>query len=275
MRLCRFLPLAFVLINSVYAQKTLTIKGSETLFPVVQSIKGIMGKDTTIVISGGGSNVGMKSLMKDSVDVAMVSRNIRTQEKLDAARKGKVLLSTAIAKDPVAIVVNTKNPVSKLTIEQVRAIFSGEIKNWSQVGGANAPIQVWIRDEKSGTQTFFKEYVMHNEPFDAQSKKVTAHEAATDEIEKDPFAVTFVGITFTHTTGTHVKIVSIGHEGSPKFVQPVENGHLKIDYPIIRNLYLSYFEEDAAKVKPLISKAFSPAGQSIIREQGLFPVLIK
>jgi phosphate transport system substrate-binding protein len=267
----KFLPIVFLICGQLWAQKSISIKGSETLHPVVESLSSILPKDTVLIISGGGSNTGMKALFKDSVDVAMVSRIIRTQEKLDAARKGKVLLSTAIAKDPVAIIVNPKNPVKQLSLDQVRAIFSGEINNWSTLGGNNAPIQVWIRDEKSGTQTFFKEYVMHNELFAAASKKVTAHEAATDEIEKDVNAITFVGITFTHTPGTNVKILAIGHSAE-KYVIPVENGILNKDYPIIRNLYLSYFEKDAQKVKPLLNKAFSAAGQTIIKNQGLFPV---
>lgn len=270
----KFLPLAFLICGNLFAQKTISIKGSETLLPVVLGLKSIMTGDTTLQISGGGSNIGMKALLKDSIDVAMVSRSIRTQEKLDAARKGKILLGVAIAKDPLAIVINPKNAVKNLTLDQVRSIFSGEINNWSALGGSNAPIQVWIRDEKSGTQTFFKEYVMHNEPFAANVKIATTHEAATHEIEKDPNAIGFAGISFTHMPGMNVKVLAIGYS-EEKYTLPVANEVLNKDYPIIRNLYLSYFEEDMIKVKPLVNKALSPSGQKIITDQGLFPVSSK
>jgi len=268
----KFLPIVLLICGNLFAQKSISIKGSETLLPIVLGFKSIMGGDTILAIAGGGSNTGVKALLKDSVDVAMVSRVIRTQEKLDAARKGKILLGVAIAKDPLAIVVNAKNPVKNLTIDQVRSIFSGEISNWSMVGGTNAPIKVCIRDEKSGTQTFFKEYVMHNEPFVANAIKENSHEEATLGVENDPNAITFVGISFAHTREARVKILAIGYS-TEKYSQPISNDILNKEYPIIRNLYLAYFEEDMEKVKPLVSKALSPVGQKMILDLGLFPVV--
>lgn len=249
-------------------QKTITLKGSETMLPIMNDLKSMFTKDTVLVIIGGGSNAGMKSLMKDSVDMAMVSRNIRTQEKLDAARKGKVLLSVALGKDPLAIVIHPQNAVNNLTLDQIRDIFTGVITNWKALGGQDGPIVLAIRDDKSGTQTFFKEYVLHNEPFAPNAKSFVHHEEAAEFVKNNPNAITFVGISYVNPA---VKALAVGYSNE-KYVTPTKENKLNRDYPIIRNLYVSYFEEDQKKIQPLLNKALSEQGQQWVKKEGLFPV---
>ena len=112
------------------------IKGSDTVLPLSQKeaevyLKANAGKSVTV--TGGGSGVGMAALVDGTTDIAMASRKIKLDEKLKIQEGGKTVVEKIIAYDALSVVVNPKNPVSKLTRQQLEGIFTGKITNWKQL----------------------------------------------------------------------------------------------------------------------------------------------
>jgi phosphate transport system substrate-binding protein len=130
---------------------TVTEAGSTTVQPLAEKLAEAFkseNPETTIVIQGGGSSVGIKSCNDGTVDIGAASRELKADE--------PNLVKHLLARDGIAIITHPSNPVTGLTREQVKDIFSGKITNWSQVGGEIKEIYVVAREEGSGTRTAFE-----------------------------------------------------------------------------------------------------------------------
>lgn len=146
--------------TNVFAQK---IKGSDTCLPLTQTeAENFMNKDKAakITVTGGGSGVGISALMEGTTDIAMASRKMKFDERMKLQEAGKKTKEEVIAYDALAVVVHPSNKVSNLTREQLEGIFTGKIKNWKEVGGADMKIVAYSRETSSGTYEFFKESVL-------------------------------------------------------------------------------------------------------------------
>ena len=123
--------------TNVFAQK---IKGSDTCLPLTQTeAENFMNKNKAakITVTGGGSGVGISALMEGTTDIAMASRKMKFDERMKLQEAGKKTKEEVIAYDALAVVVHPSNKVSNLTREQLEGIFTGKIKNWKEVGGAD------------------------------------------------------------------------------------------------------------------------------------------
>ena len=132
--------------------ETVTVNGSTTVLPAMQLVaEGFMkaNPNVTITISGTGSGNGIKALMDNTTDIAMSSRDLKKKEADDLAKAGHKPVRFTVAYDAIIPVVNNKNAVKELTIEQLRDIYAGKIRDWKEVGGAAAPIVVIGRDTSS------------------------------------------------------------------------------------------------------------------------------
>lgn len=107
-------------------------------------------------MTGGGTGVGLASLLENTTDIAMASRKVKFGEKVKFAKAGFDVVEEVVAYDALAVVVNPENPVSKLTREQLEGIFRGKITNWKEVGGEDRKIVVYSRETSSGTYEFSK-----------------------------------------------------------------------------------------------------------------------
>lgn len=140
---------ACMFVTNVFAQK---IKGSDTCLPVTQSeAENFMKKNkgASITVTGGGSGVGISALQEGTTDIAMASRKIKFDEKVRMQKSGKTPKEVVIAYDALAVVVHPSNKVSNLTREQLEGIFTGKIKNWKEVGGADMKIVAYSRETSS------------------------------------------------------------------------------------------------------------------------------
>ncbi|MEI8176798.1 MAG: substrate-binding domain-containing protein, partial [Candidatus Omnitrophota bacterium] len=138
---------------------SIQIKGSDTMVNLGQAwAEKYMEKNPQdfLAVTGGGSGTGISSLINGTCDIAMSSRTIKEKEITQAKEKGRSPVETKVALDGLAVVVNPQNPVSKLTIDQLGAIFSGKITNWKVFGGKDAAIVVLSREVNSGTHVYFK-----------------------------------------------------------------------------------------------------------------------
>ena len=141
----------------------LSLKGSDTVLPLGQATAEQFMKTNpgvSISVVGGGSGTGVTALIDGNTDIAMCSRDLKGEEKLKLKEKGIDAVVKSVAVDALAVIVHKDNKVDQLTREQIEKIFTGEIKNWKEVGGEDAEIVVYSRENSSGTYEFFKEHVM-------------------------------------------------------------------------------------------------------------------
>jgi phosphate transport system substrate-binding protein len=146
--------------------QSISVKGSDSVLPLAQAeaeefLKENSGK--SVSVTGGGSGVGIAALIDKQVDIATASREMTTDEIKKANTNGINPVEHVIAYDGITVIVNPKNPVSKLTFDQLRGIYDGSISNWKQVGGEDKPIAIISRASSSGTYADFKKDVGFNE----------------------------------------------------------------------------------------------------------------
>ena len=246
--------------------KTLKIAGSTTVLPIVQkAAEEYMKKypDIDIRVSGGGSSVGIRSVGEGIADIGMASRELKDSEKA----KYPDLVQYVIAKDGIAIIVHPSNPVSQLTIEQIRGIYNGTYTNWKELGGNDVQIVAVGRDTASGTREFFWEHVMKKENFRNDMLEMNSNGAVHDKVATTPTAIGYVGLGYVDAEVKGIKIWNNGEWVKPT-VENVKNGK----YPIVRNLNLFTNGEAKGLAKDFIEFILSEEGQKIVEEEGFVPL---
>lgn len=247
------------------------IKGSDTVLPITQEIAETYMKsypDKNITVTGGGSGVGISSLMDGTTDIAMASRAIKFGEKMKLKAANQDVEEVIIAYDALAVIVNPNNPVKKLTREQLEKIFRGKITNWKEVGGPDMKIIVYSRETSSGTYEFFKESALKNKNYMSGILSMPATGAVIQSVSQTKGAIGYVGLAYL---SDKVSPVSISYDNN-KYVYPsMENGINKT-YPIVRPLYYYYNKKDKAKNASFMNFILSQTGQNIIKKGGYIPV---
>ena len=193
--LCTLLSLATG-IAGTSAQK---LKGSDTLLPLVQKTSESYFHShpgAEITVTGGGSGVGISALREGTTDIAMASRRMKFDERMKLQAAGHPPVEVTVAFDALAVVVNPANPVSKLTREQLEAIFRGKITNWKEVGGPDMRIVVYSRETSSGTYEFFKESVLRHRNYMASILSMPATGAVIQSVSQTPGAIGYVGLAY-------------------------------------------------------------------------------
>lgn len=254
--------------TNVFAQK---IKGSDTCLPVSQTeAENFMNKNkgTKVTVTGGGSGVGISALMEGTTDIAMSSRKMKFDEKVRLQEAKKNAKEVVIAYDALAVVVHPSNKVDNLTREQLEGIFTGKIKNWKEVGGADMKIVAYSRETSSGTYEFFKESVLKNKNYMNGILSMPATGAIIQSVSQTKGAIGYVGLAYV---SPRVKTLSVSYDGKHYAAPTVENATNKT-YPIVRPLYYYYNVKKKAEIDPLIQYILSPDGQDIIKKSGYIPV---
>lgn len=261
------------LLNATFAQKTsFRIKGSDTCLPVMQKeaenyMKKNAGSSVTVV--GGGSGVGIKSLIDGQTEIAMASRKVKMDEKLKLQDAGKAYKEVVFAQDALAVVVHPSNKISQLTREQLESIFTGKVKNWKDVGGDNMPIVVYSRETSSGTYEFFKEHVMKNKNFAPTALMMPATGAIIQSVSQTKGAIGYVGLAYLEK---EVKALKVSYDKGKTFVAPSVESAKNKSYPISRPLQLYYLASVEKTVNPFIQYVLSAEGQKTVGEIGYIPV---
>ncbi len=249
---------------------TVVIAGSTSVQPLSEELAAAfmdLNAGITIEVQGGGSGQGIKAIAEKIADIGALSRNVKDEE------KASVSDTIVIAKDGVAVVVNPASTVENLTIDQIKQIYTGEITNWKEVGGEDAPIVVVSREEGSGTRGAFTEIT-----------KVMSKNEAGEEVDnttKDALvqgstgAVMQTVATTPHTIGyvslgslsDTVKAVNV--EGVGPSNETVLSGEYKISRPF--NYVTGGELSEVAQL--FIDFIMSEEGQAIVEENGFIPVI--
>src|SRR5438876_10858775 len=222
------LALAFGLAEA--KAERLVIKGSDTLgaklVPQLAEHFKAEHPGTTFDIAAEGSTTAIAAIIDGTAEIGMSSRRAKTSEVGAAASKGKHMKPTIVAFDGIAVIVNSGSPIKNLTKKQVEQIFTGNVTDWSAVGGSGGKISVYTRNTSSGTYSDFKELAMKKRDYAGGSQKMAGNEQIASEVGKNPNGVGYVGLAYTKAGG--IRVVSI--DGVLPSVQTV---HAKT-YPYAR-----------------------------------------
>lgn len=270
------IPLAAVLLalSSVAVQAgKITVKGSDTLVVQAQKWAEIyMGKkpDTKIQVTGGGTGIGFAALQNNATDLCNASRKIRAQEIAECIKAfGKRPTEYKVALDGLSVYVHESNPLKELTVEQVRLIFTGKIKNWKEVGGPDARIVLYSRENSSGTYEFFKEHVLQGRDFAASAQTMPGTAAVLQSVAKDKNAIGYGGAAY----GAGAKHLAIKKDENSPAVEPKEETVVNGTYPIWRYLYIYVNPAiDRGEISAYLTWIRSEEGQKVVKDVGYFPL---
>jgi len=256
----------------------LQIKGSDTMVNLGQAWAEAFVKkhpETNVAVTGGGSGTGIAALISGTCDLAESSRALEEKEIQQAKAKGLVIRQEVVALDGIVVVVHPSNPVGRLTMEELREIFLGEIKSWKTVGGPNWPIVLLSREVNSGTHIFFKEHVLRRgkskgpEEFAPAALMMPSSYAIAEEVAHNENAVGYYGLGYI---SPRQKVVAVARDGTSPFTVPDIETVRTNSYPISRPLYLFTRGEPSGPVKAFLDFALSPEGQKIVVETDFVPV---
>ncbi|MFQ6118673.1 MAG: phosphate ABC transporter substrate-binding protein [Methanosarcinales archaeon] len=248
------------------------VKGSDTILPLAQALaEEFMNKypDADVTVIGGGSGVGIASLIDGSTDIADASRKIKDKELENAKAKGVNPVETVIAWDGIGVVVHPNNLVSNLTLSQIRGIYNGSISNWKEVGGADKTITVISRDSSSGTYEYFKEHALSGDNYRPDALTLAATGAIVQSVSQNEGAIGYIGLAYLDES---VKALSLSKDRFLEYAEPTIENVLDKKYPLARELYQYTNGEPTGLVKQFIEFELSPEGQKIVREVGYIPV---
>ena len=232
--------------------------------------------DVRISVTGGGSGTGIAALINGTVDLANASRKIKEEEIAEAQSKGVEPLEHIIARDAIAVIVNQENPVNELTLQQISDIYSGEITNWSEVGGEDRPIVKLSRETNSGTHVYFLETVLRlgnsedKTLFSTDTLLLPSSEGIISEVRSNPNAIGYDGLGYVPED---VKTIAIAKEAGSPYVLPAIDTVNDKTYPIARDLYMYTNGEPTGIVKDYLDWIMlSVEAQEIVAELGFVPV---
>jgi phosphate transport system substrate-binding protein len=252
-------------------QAAVTVKGSDTMVILAQRwAEEYMKKNPSkkVQVTGGGSGTGIAALINGTTDVANASRAMKDDEKAKVRERYNVLpTETVVAKDGVAIYVNAANPVSQLTPDQLRKIYVGDVTNWKEVGGSDAPIVLYSRENSSGTYVFVKEHVLKNDDYAPSAQTLPGTAAVVNAISKEKNGIGYGGAAYAKGI-KEVKVVGADGQAYSPTAENVKSGK----YPLSRPLFMYTRAKPSGEMKEFIDFCLSPAGQQIVTQVGYFPV---
>lgn len=237
-----------------------TIKeaGSTSVLPFAEALATEFMKqhpNVRVETGGGGSGAGVQQCTAGTVDLGAISRELKISE--------ADLIAYPVARDAVAIIVNSANPVNGLKLDDVTKIYAGEITDWSQIGGTSAKITVIAREEGSGTRDCFEEKVMKKKDITHNAVLKNSNGEIQEAVSKDPTAIGFVSLGYI----SGVKPLEI--DGVKCTMETCQKG----DYPIVRKLYLITKSVPEGPAKAFIDFARSEQGQKIAQDKGYVPLV--
>ncbi|MGQ9862860.1 MAG: phosphate ABC transporter substrate-binding protein [Bacteroidia bacterium] len=246
------------------------MKGSDTILPLSQAWAEAYTRRYSILtsVAGGGSGVGIANLQDGNTDIAMSSRPLKLPEKMALAQKKIQAKEVVVAWDVLAICVHPSNPIRKLSLAQVAAIYTGKITNWREVGGPNQKIIVYSRESSSGTYEFFRDEVLKGADFGTEVRLMPATGTLVQSLSQTPAGIGYVGIAYVTP---QLKVLAISSDTDTTAHMPTEENTYTKRYPIARPLYYYYDVAKEAKVAPFIAFLLSEEGRAITRQIGYVP----
>ncbi|MDC0706888.1 phosphate ABC transporter substrate-binding protein [Stigmatella sp. ncwal1] len=250
--------------------RNLTVKGSDTMVLLGQRWAEEFMKQNaqvSIQVTGGGSGTGIAALVNGTTDIAMSSRAIKPAEaqKVQAQHKTEAR-EIPVARDGVTFYVHESNPVSALSVAQLKSIYLGDITRWKEVGGLDEPIVLHSRENSSGTYVFVKERVLGDEDFSASTLSLPGTAAVVNAVSKEKNGIGYGGAAYAK--GIKPLNIQEGSEPIAPSAENIQSGH----YPLSRDLFFYVRGAPRANAQAFIDFVLSPQGQQLVAHVGYYPL---
>ena len=251
--------------------ETITQKGSDTMVLIAQKWAEEFGKknpNVQVTVTGGGSGTGISSLINGTTQIANASRPMKEKERQQMMQKnGSDPVEIVVAKDGISIYIHPDNPVEQLTLAQLRGIYEGTVKNWNEVGGNDASMILYGRENSSGTYDFFKEHILKKGDFATETQTLPGTAGVVNAVSKDVKGIGYGGAAYSQGIKV-LKLAGADGEGLLPTLENVTSGK----YPLARDLYFYLEVEPSGAIKEYIDWILSDEGQKLTRELEYFPI---
>ena len=259
-------------VSAGVAQEKITVKGSDTMVILAQRWAEKYMSTTggvTIQVTGGGSGTGISALINGTTDICNASRPMKPSEREKLkVRYGSLGVEIKVARDGLSVYVHESNPVPELSIAQLKAIYTGQITNWKDVGGRDERIIVYGRENNSGTYVYFKDNVLEGDDYTPSMQSMPGTAAVVNAVAKDKAGIGYGGAAY----GRGIREIKVkrdaGSTAYPPTAETIKNG----TYPISRFLYMYVKTRPAGAIKEYIDWILSDEGQKVVNDVGYFPV---
>jgi len=254
---------------------TIKMKGSDTevnLAVMLAEQYSAVDPNFNIAISGGGSGLGIASLMNRQADIANSSRPL-TEEEIELFRsKGIEIKTLTFAEDATAFIVHHDSPLEEIDLSTLSKIMSGELTDWKTITGKSQPISIYGRQSSSGTYSFIRKKLKI--AFSSDAKEMTGNAQIIEGIKADRSGIGYVGAGYLSqkvSSDQAVKVLKIKTDPQSAGVSPIDKEAInKRQYYFQRPLYQFVLAESWDKVKPFIDFEKSNNGKSIIQSSGYY-----
>jgi phosphate transport system substrate-binding protein len=266
------LALGVVFASTVVGEEKITVKGSDTMVIIAQrwAEKYMMAHpDVSIQVTGGGSGTGISALINGTTDICNASRPMKPSERDKLKQRfGTLGVEIKSARDGLSVYLNEENPVSELTLQQLRDIYTAKITNWKQVGGPSQKIILYGRENNSGTYVYFKDNVLLGDDYASGMQSMPGTAGVVNAVARDKFGIGYGGAAY----GKGIKEVKVRADAStPAYAPTLEN--IKAGtYPISRFLFMYVKNRPTGALKAYIDWILGDEGQKIVSDVGYFPI---
>lgn len=267
-------------------KSVVSVKGSDTMVNLSQKwAETFMQKNanSSIQVTGGGSGTGIAALLNGTMDIANASRELKQKEYDRAKELGISPKEFKVALDGIAVIVNPSNPIEVLTVDQLRDLFIGKIKNWKELGGNDSPITLYGRENSSGTYEFFKGKVLGKDErgetrdFAISTQVLQGTAALGEAVARDTKGVGYGGVGY-FAERTDVKILKVKENDGAPAIAPAEGGIVNYEaiwsgeYSISRYLYCYTNGTPEKKIQDFMDFILSAEGQNLVKQMEYIPL---
>lgn len=246
----------------------LQLEGSTTVGPIAKGFAKVMmqgNADLDISVSMTGSGDGAAAMIDGKCDVACMSRMMKAKEFKKAVENEVNPVIHTVAMDGVSVVIHPSNPVDKLSSEQVKKIYTGEVSNWKQLGGPDMEIVVISRDTSSGTYGVFSDKIMGEDKMGKNVSYVKSNSEARDKVKTTKGAIGYIGFGYL---GDETKAIAL--DG----VKPTAKSIAQGDFPLARPLFMvtNGFPKVGSLAYKFVTFHLTETGQEVVSDQGFVPM---
>lgn len=253
-------------------------KGSDTLVNLALAWAEAyrdLAPDVRISVTGGGTGTGIAAMINGTVHIANASREMKSEEKSAARTNGIDPVEFTVARDAIAVVVNPRNPVNRLTLQNISDIYTGKITNWSSLGGEDRPIVLLSRESNSGTYVYFLECVIRMNKkksdllFSPETLLMPSSEGISSEVRQNPNAIGYDGLGYVTKD---MKTIAVAKDHSGLYVLPAIATVNDGSYPISRSLYMYTAGKPSGKTEEFMNWILTD-GQALVIKLGFVPII--
>lgn len=239
---------------------SITMNGSTSMEKLSNSLAEVFMQkypNVTVTAQFTGSSAGVEAVANKTVDIGNSSRNLK-QEELD-----KGIVENIVALDGIAIITHPESTVSSLTLDQLKGIYNGTIKNWSEVGGEDMGIVVIGRESGSGTRGAFEEILGLKDQC-VYSQEIDSTGAVVGKVESTPGSIGYVSLDVIENSSA--KVLNI--DGSEPTSETIKSGEYKLSRPFVMATN-GQISEQKPEVQELFNFLSSEEGKQLIEKVGL------